>query len=108
MESAGKLEVSEMLRKISFIIRSIVCYTHASKYGVRNYTVRPAVKINFRNGDDKLMTIAGTLALLADWLAQLVEHSISSRKVVGSFPGRVIPKTLKMGPVVFSLGAQHK
>ena len=33
-------------------------------------------------------------------------HSLSSRKVMGLFPGWVIPKTLKMEPVAFSLGAQ--
>ena len=40
-------------------------------------------------------------------VAQLVEHSLSSWKVVGSFPDWVIPKTLKMGPVAFSLVVQH-
>ena len=43
---------------------------------------------------------------LTGWLAQLVGHPLFSRKVVGSIPGRVIPKTLKMGPVAFLLGAQ--
>ena len=42
------------------------------------------------------------------WLAQLVEPSLSSREVVGSFPGRVIPKTSKMVPAALSLDVQHK
>ena len=33
---------------------------------------------------------------------------IFSRKVMGSFPDWVTPKTLKMKPIAFLLGAQHK
>ena len=36
----------------------------------------------------------------------VVEHPLRDRKVVGSIPGRVIPKALKMVPVASSLGAQ--
>ena len=36
--------------------------------------------------------------IITDWLAQLVEHSLSSREVVGSFPARSYQR----------LGVQHK
>ena len=42
------------------------------------------------------------------WLAQWLERSLSTREAGGSNPGRVIPKTLKMVPVAFSLSVQHK
>ena len=37
----------------------------------------------------------------------VVEHPLWDRKVVGSNPGRAIPKALKMVPVATLLGAQH-
>ena len=37
----------------------------------------------------------------------VVEHPLRDRKVVGSNPGRAIPKALKMVPVATLLGAQH-
>ena len=37
----------------------------------------------------------------------MVEHSLRDREVVGSIPGRAIPKALKMVPVATLLGAQH-
>ena len=37
----------------------------------------------------------------------MVEHPLRDRKVVGSNPGRAIPKALKMVPVATLLGAQH-
>ena len=37
----------------------------------------------------------------------VVEHPLRDREVVGSNPGRVIPKALKMVPVATLLGAQH-
>ena len=37
----------------------------------------------------------------------LVEVPLCDREVVGSFPGQVIPKTLKMVLAALSLGAQH-
>ena len=39
--------------------------------------------------------------------AQVVEHPLRYREVVGSIPGRAIPKALKMVPVATLLGAQH-
>ena len=37
----------------------------------------------------------------------MAEHPLRDREVVGSNPGRVIPKALKMVPVATLLGAQH-
>ena len=37
----------------------------------------------------------------------VVECPLCDREVVGSIPGRVIPKTLKMVLAALSLGAQH-
>ena len=37
----------------------------------------------------------------------MVEHPLLDREVVGSNPGRAIPKALKMVPVATLLGAQH-
>ena len=37
----------------------------------------------------------------------VVEHPLCDQEVVGSIPGRVIPKTLKMVLTALSLGAQH-
>ena len=37
----------------------------------------------------------------------VVEHPLRDREVVGSNPGRAIPKALKMAPVATLLGAQH-
>ena len=37
----------------------------------------------------------------------MVEHPLWDREVVGSNPGRAIPKALKMVPVATLLGAQH-
>ena len=37
----------------------------------------------------------------------VVEHPLRDREVVGSVPGRAIPKALKMVPVATLLGAQH-
>ena len=37
----------------------------------------------------------------------VVEHPFRDREVVGSNPGRAIPKALKMVPVATLLGAQH-
>ena len=37
----------------------------------------------------------------------VVEHPLRDREVVGSIPGRAIPKALKMVPVDALLGAQH-
>ena len=43
-----------------------------------------------------------------DWHnGSVVEHPLCDREVVGSIPGRVIPKTLKMVLAALSLGAQH-
>ncbi|KAJ8021317.1 hypothetical protein HOLleu_38482 [Holothuria leucospilota] len=41
-------------------------------------------------------------------MVKWLEHPTCRRKVLGSNPGRVIPKTLKMEPTAFVLGAQHK
>ena len=40
-------------------------------------------------------------------VVQLVERPLCEREVVGSIPGRVISKTLKMVLAALSLGAQH-
>ena len=40
-------------------------------------------------------------------IAQMVERRLREREVVGSIPGRAIPKALKMVPVATLLGAQH-
>ena len=40
-------------------------------------------------------------------IAQMVERPLREREVVGSIPGRAIPKALKMAPVATLLGAQH-
>ena len=37
----------------------------------------------------------------------VVEHQLRDREVVGSNPGRAIPKALKMVPVATLLGAQY-
>ena len=37
----------------------------------------------------------------------VVEHPFRDREVVGSNPGRTIPKAFKMVPVATLLGAQH-
>ena len=37
----------------------------------------------------------------------VVEHPLRDREVVGSNPGRAIPKALKMVPVATLFGAQH-
>ena len=37
----------------------------------------------------------------------VVEHPLRDREVVGSNPGRAIPKALKMVPVATFLGAQY-
>ena len=37
----------------------------------------------------------------------MVEHPLRDREIVGSNPGRAIPKELKMVPVATLLGAQH-
>ena len=38
----------------------------------------------------------------------VVEHSLRTREVPGSNPGRVIPKTLKMEPTAVVRNAPHK
>ena len=40
-------------------------------------------------------------------IAQMVERPLREREVVGSIPGRAIPKALKMVPVATLLGAQY-
>ena len=40
-------------------------------------------------------------------IAQVVERPLREREVVGSKPGRAIPKAFKMVPVATLLGAQH-
>ena len=40
-------------------------------------------------------------------IAQMVERPLWEWEVVGSIPGRAIPKALKMVPVATLLGAQH-
>ena len=40
-------------------------------------------------------------------IAQMVERPLREREVLGSIPGRTIPKALKMVPVAILLGAQH-
>ena len=40
-------------------------------------------------------------------IAQMVERLLQEREVVGSIPGRAIPKALKMVPVATLLGAQN-
>ena len=40
-------------------------------------------------------------------VAQVVEHSLREREVLGSIPCRAIPKALKIVPVATLLGAQH-
>ena len=40
-------------------------------------------------------------------MERVVEHPFREREVVGSKPGRAIPKTLRMVPVATLLGAQH-
>ena len=40
-------------------------------------------------------------------ISNVVEPLLCDREVVGSIPGRVIPKTLKMVLAALSLGAQH-
>ena len=40
-------------------------------------------------------------------VAQVIEHPLRDREVVGLIPGRAIPKALKMIPVAALLGAQH-
>ena len=40
-------------------------------------------------------------------ISQMVERPLREREVVGSNPGRAIPKALKMVPVATLLGAQH-
>ena len=40
-------------------------------------------------------------------IAQMVERPLRGREVVGSIPGRAIPKALKLVPVATLLGAQH-
>ena len=37
----------------------------------------------------------------------MAEHPLRDREVMGSNPGRAIPKVLKMVPVATLLGAQH-
>ena len=37
----------------------------------------------------------------------MAEHPLQDQEVVGSNPGRAIPKALKMVPVATLLGAQH-
>ena len=37
----------------------------------------------------------------------MVEHPLRDQEVVGSIPGRAIPKALLMVPVATLLGAQH-
>ena len=37
----------------------------------------------------------------------VVEHLLREREVVGSNPGRAIPKALKMVPVAILIGAKH-
>ena len=41
------------------------------------------------------------------YVANLVERPLREWEVVGSIPGRAIPKALKMVPVATLLGAQH-
>ena len=40
-------------------------------------------------------------------VAQVVEHPLRDRKVMGSIPGRAISKALKLIPVATLLDAQH-
>ena len=40
-------------------------------------------------------------------VGSVAEHPLWDREVVGSNPGRAIPKALKMVPVATLLGAQH-
>ena len=40
-------------------------------------------------------------------IARMVERPLREREVVGSNPGRAIPKALEMVPVATMLGAQH-
>ena len=40
-------------------------------------------------------------------IAQMVDHPLREQEVVGSIPGRAIPKALKMVPVATLIGAQH-
>ena len=44
---------------------------------------------------------------ILDTCGSVVEHPLRDREVVGSNPGRAIPKALKMVPVATLLGAQH-
>ena len=44
---------------------------------------------------------------LAGPAGSVVEHPLQDQEVVGSNPGRAIPKALKMVPVATLLDAQH-
>ena len=47
------------------------------------------------------------MALTPVPIAQMEERPLREREVVGSIPGRAIPKALKMVPVATLLGVQH-
>ena len=47
------------------------------------------------------------LLFLTGPAGSVVEHPLRDQEVVGSIPGRAIPKALKMVPVATLLGAQH-
>ena len=54
-----------------------------------------------------LTLFAGTSNVMTGPAGSVVEHPLRDREVVGSNPGRAIPKALKMVPVATLLGAQH-
>ena len=54
-----------------------------------------------------IFTAVKNRSVLHDTLGSVVEHPFRDRKVVGSNPGRAIPKALKMVPVATLHGAQY-
>ena len=51
--------------------------------------------------------ISGSQEYITGVMGQWLEHLPHNQKVMGSSPGRVIPKTLKMVLTAFSSGARH-
>ena len=70
--------------------------------GLRSYS--RLLKTNYF---DPIMVICCLQTNLTSPAGSVVEHPLRDREVVGSNPGRTIPKAINMVPVATLLGAQH-
>ncbi len=77
------------------------------KTNKKNKQNKPTFKLPRLSNNSIIIGALKTYVRLTGRVAQRLERLPHDREVVGSNPGRVIPKTLKMVPAAFLSGARH-